>query len=140
MAVTGLVLIVFLLMHMVGNLKMFIGPAAFDHYAEWLKGRRILYPTRSPRRVHLDVPAFLVVCIVAHMYSAWTLTVRDRAARGPSAYVATKRRAQTYSARTMRWGGVILAGFLVFHLLQFTVKAITPGFAATATALRDVSC
>ena len=129
MAITGLVLILFLLMHMVGNLKMFMGAESFNHYAEWLKGE-ILYPIFPKGSFIWLFRLVLVACIVAHMYSAWVLTVRDRAARG-SNYVVTKRRAQTYSARTMRWGGVILAGFLVFHLLQFTVKAITTGFKAS---------
>jgi len=128
MAITGLVLILFLLMHMVGNLKMFMGAESFNHYAEWLKGE-IFYPIFPKGSFIWLFRLVLVACIVAHMYSAWVLTVRDRAARG-SNYVVTKRRAQTYSARTMRWGGVILAGFLVFHLLQFTVKAITTGFSA----------
>jgi len=129
MAITGLVLILFLLMHMVGNLKMFMGAESFNHYAEWLKGE-IFYPIFPKGSFIWLFRLVLVDCIVAHMYSAWVLTVRDRAARG-SNYVVTKRRAQTYSARTMRWGGVILAGFLVFHLLQFTVKAITTGFSAS---------
>ena len=129
MAVTGLILIVFLLMHMAGNLKMFIGPESFNHYAEWLKGE-ILYPIVPKGWFIWIFRLVLVACIVAHMYSAWVLTVRDRAARG-SNYVKSTRRAQTYSARTMRWGGVILAGFLVFHLLQFTVKAIPTGFAVS---------
>lgn len=128
MAITGLLLIVFLLMHMAGNLKMFFGPESFNHYAEWLK-TDILYPILPKGSFIWVFRLVLLASIVAHMYSAWVLTLRDRAAR-PSGYVVTKRRAQTYSARTMRWGGVILAGFLVFHLLQFTVKAVTPGFSA----------
>ena len=121
MAITGLLLIAFLLMHMVGNLKMFLGPESFNHYAEWLKGE-IFYPIFPAGSFIWLFRAVLLAAIVAHMYSAWVLTLRGRAARG-SNYVVTKRRAQTYSARTMRWGGVILGGFLVFHLLQFTVKA-----------------
>ncbi len=131
MAITGLLLIAFLLMHMVGNLKMFLGPESFNHYAEWLKGE-IFYPIFPAGSFIWLFRAVLVAAIVAHMYSAWVLTVRDRAARG-SNYVVTKRRAQTYSARTMRWGGVILAGFLVFHLLQFTAQVVTTGFQAGAT-------
>ena len=132
MALTGLVLIGFLLMHMYGNLKVFFGPEAFNFYADWLK-TELLHPLVPYGGFIWIFRAFLLFCVVAHMYSAWTLTVRDRAARGQVAYAATKRLAQTYSARTMRWGGVILAGFLVFHLLQFTVKAVTPGFTANAT-------
>lgn len=124
MAITGLVLIVFLIMHMAGNLKMFIGPESFDHYADWLKGLTedggILYPILPAGSFIWIFRLVLLACIVAHMYSAWVLTLRDRAARG-SNYVVTKRRAQTYSARTMRWGGVIIAAFVVFHLIQFTI-------------------
>ena len=127
MAVTGLILIGFLLAHMYGNLKVFFGAESFDHYAHWLK-TDLLYPLVPLGGFIWIFRAFLLAAIVLHMYAAWKLTLRDRAARGPSRYVATKRMAQTYSARTMRWGGVILALFLVFHLLQFTVQAVTPGF------------
>lgn len=134
MAITGLILIAFLLMHMAGNLKMFIGADSFDHYAEWLKGLTedggLAYPILPAGWFLWLFRLVLLACIVGHMYSAWVLTVRDRAARG-SNYVTQKRRVQTYSARTMRWGGVILVGFLVFHILQFTVKAVTPGFMAS---------
>lgn len=132
MAITGLILVGFLLMHMVGNLKMFLGAEDFNGYAEWLK-QDILAPL-IPHGWFIWIFRFvLLAAIVAHMYSAGVLTIRDRAARG-SNYVVTKRRAQTYSARTMRWGGVILAGFLVFHLLQFTIKAVTPGFSPSDSA------
>ncbi|MGB4892444.1 MAG: succinate dehydrogenase cytochrome b subunit [Propionicimonas sp.] len=121
MAVTGLVLIGFLLMHMYGNLKMFLGEHSFDFYAEWLKGD-ILYPLIPHGWFIWLFRAFMLAAIALHMYSAVTLWARAKAAN-PQAYAAKKQLAQTYSARTMRWGGVILAGFLVFHLLQFTVKA-----------------
>ncbi len=75
--------------------------------------------------------AVLLLAIVAHMYSAWVLTQRAHGARSTK-YVNDKRIQQTYAARTMRWGGVILAGFLVFHLLQFTAKVATTGFDADA--------
>ena len=131
MALTGLVMIGFLLMHMYGNLKAFLGPESFDHYAEWLK-TDLLYPIMPKGGFIWVFRLFLLVCIVAHMYSAAVLTGRAHAARS-SKYVTTDRIQQTYSARTMRWGGVLIAGFLVFHLLQFTVKAVTPGFTPDAT-------
>ncbi len=130
MAVTGLILVGFLLMHMYGNLKMFLGAESFDHYAHWLKGE-ILYPLVPEGSFIWIFRAFLLFCIVAHAWSAWKLTARAHAARG-SRYQHTTRLQQTYSARTMRWGGVILGGFLVFHLLQFTARLVTPGFTADA--------
>lgn len=128
MAITGLIMVGFLLMHMYGNLKAFLGPESFDHYAEWLK-TDLLYPIMPKGGFIWVFRLFLLVCIVAHMYSAAVLTGRAHAARS-SKYVTTDRIQQTYSARTMRWGGVLIAGFLVFHLLQFTAQVVTTGFRA----------
>jgi succinate dehydrogenase / fumarate reductase, cytochrome b subunit len=134
MAVTGLLLIGFLLMHMYGNLKMFLGAEAFDHYAEWLKGD-ILYPALPKGSFIWIFRTVLVASVVLHVYSALSLWQRAKAAT-PSTYQAKRRLAQTYSARTMRWGGVILAGLLIFHLAQFTVhSALTAGsYGATYAA------
>ncbi len=131
MALTGLVMVGFLLMHMYGNLKVFLGAEAFDHYAHWLKGD-ILYPLVPQGWFIWIFRAVMAFAIVAHMYAAWTLTQRAHAARSTK-YVTTKRHQQTYAARTMRWGGVLLAGFLVFHLLQFTAQLVTTGFQAGAS-------
>lgn len=136
MAVTGLVLIGFLLMHMYGNLKMFLGEHSFDYYAEWLKGD-ILYPLIPHGWFIWLFRGFMLLAIVLHMYSAITLWARAKAAN-PLAYAAKKQLAQTYSARTMRWGGVILAGFLVFHLLQFTVMATLVSGTAERTPYKMV--
>jgi succinate dehydrogenase / fumarate reductase cytochrome b subunit len=131
MALTGLVLVGFLLMHMFGNLKVFMGAEAFNHYAHWLKSD-ILDPILPKGWFIWLFRFFLVLCIVVHMVSAIRLWQRAQAAR-PVGYRETKRIDQTYSARTMRWGGVILAGFLVFHLLQFTAMVVRTGFGANAT-------
>ena len=126
MAVTGLIMIAFLLMHMYGNLKMFNGAEAFDGYAHWLKGD-ILYPI-FPKGGFIWVFRFgLLAALVLHIWSAASLARHTLAVRGDG-YKTFRPQAQTYSARTMRWGGVIVAGFIIFHLLQFTVKWITPGF------------
>ena len=126
MAITGLVMIGFLLMHMYGNLKAFLGAEVFDHYAHWLK-TDLLYPL-LPQGWFIWIFRFvLLACIAAHMYAAAVLTGRAHGARSTK-YVTTDRIQETYAARTMRWGGVIIVGFLVFHLLQFTVQAVTPGF------------
>lgn len=131
MAVSGLILISFLLVHMYGNLKMFLGAESFDHYAEWLKGD-ILYPLIPKGWFIWLFRAFMVAAIALHIYSAVTLWRRAVAAN-PTDYAAKKRLAQTYSARTMRWGGVILLGLLIFHLAQFTVKAALVNGPANAT-------
>lgn len=131
MAITGLLLIGFLLMHMYGNLKMFMGADAFDHYAHWLKGD-ILYPLVPQGSFIWIFRVFLLACVGLHIWAAATLSARTIAVRGAK-YQKTTRLNQTYSARTMRWGGVILGGFLIFHLLQFTAKVVRTGFAYDAT-------
>lgn len=131
MAITGLILVGFLLMHMYGNLKMFLGAEAFDHYAEWLKGD-ILYPI-MPKGWFIWIFRFgMLAAIVLHIVSAVTLWRRAKIAN-PDTYEAKRRLAQTYSARTMRWGGVILATGLIFHLLQFTVRATLVSASQSAT-------
>ena len=125
MAVTGLIMIGFLLMHMYGNLKVFFGAESFDHYAHWLKGD-ILYPIFPKGWFIWIFRLGMVAVIVLHVYSAMVLWRRAKIAN-PDTYQAKRRLAQTYSARTMRWGGVILLGGLIFHLLQFTVLAIHVG-------------
>lgn len=124
MAVTGLIMISFLLMHMYGNLKMFIGEHAFDHYAHWLKGATedggILYPI-MPAGTFIWVFRFaLVLAVILHMWAAITLWKRSSKAAGRG-YQHKTRIAQSYSARTMRWGGIIVVLGLIVHLLQFTI-------------------
>lgn len=130
MAITGLVMIGFLLMHMYGNLKVFLGADAFNHYAEWLK-QDMLYPLMPHGTFIWLFRLVMLLAIVLHMYSAWVLTMRAHASRSTK-YQNNVRIQQSYASRTMRWGGVILAAFLVFHLLQFTAQVATTGFAAGA--------
>ncbi len=126
MAVTGLILIGFLLLHMYGNLKAFMGAEAFNHYAEWLKGD-IFYPLVPYGWFVWVNRLFLLAALVLHLWSAAVLTGRSLAGRGRYQR-SMDRRAQTYAARTMRWGGLILLFGLIYHLAQFTVKVATTGF------------
>jgi succinate dehydrogenase / fumarate reductase, cytochrome b subunit len=135
MAVTGIFLIFFLLMHAWGNLKAFFGPEAYDHYAEWLKSD-VLYPLVPKGWFIWIFRVFMVACIVGHMAAAYVLTLRDRAASGR--YERKDRRAQTFAARTMRWGGIILLMLLLFHLGQFTIGWFRTGFNAGSTPYEAV--
>ncbi len=136
MAITGLVMIGFLLMHMFGNLKVFLGADEYNHYAGWLKGATedggLAAPILPAGWFLWLFRAVLLVAIVLHMYSAWVLTQRAHDARSAK-YVNNKRVQQTYASRTMRWGGVILATILVFHILQFTAQVVRTGFDTGAT-------
>lgn len=129
MSVTGLIMIGFLLVHMYGNLKMFSGAEAFDGYAHWLK-QDIFYPF-VPHGTFIWVFRFvLLAALVAHVVSAAMLARQTLAVRGPG-YNAQKRQVQTYSSRTMRWGGILVFGFIVFHILQFTVRALQTGYSSS---------
>ena len=116
MAVSGILLFGFVLAHMAGNLKLYQGPAKMNAYAEWL--REIGYPAVPHSGVLWILRLGLLVAVALHVSSAWRLTVRNRAARpgrhGPEPVQAT------YAARTMRWGGVILLLFVLYHLAHFT--------------------
>lgn len=130
MAVTGLFLVLFLMMHAFGNLKMFQGEEAYNYYADWLK-TGLLYPI-MPKMAALWVFRFLLLfAVIAHIYSAVTLWKRGNKARGHEKYkVSTGKKIgakHSYTARTMRWGGVIIALFIIFHILHYTVLAFELG-------------
>ncbi|MGB8020019.1 MAG: succinate dehydrogenase cytochrome b subunit [Candidatus Nanopelagicales bacterium] len=117
MAVTGVVLVGFLLFHMAGNLKVFLGAEEFNHYAEWL---RTLFNPLLPGESFLWVfRAVMLSSFVAHIYSAVTLRVRARRARGPHRRGAMP--AKRWSVRSMLMTGAIILSFVIFHLLDLTI-------------------
>jgi succinate dehydrogenase / fumarate reductase cytochrome b subunit len=124
MALSGALFVFFVAAHMYGNLKMFAGPAAFDEYAHHLRtmGEPIL-----PYSGFLWIlRVALVVALVAHAFSAFYLWRRANGARS-TRYAVKKAAVATLSSKTMRWGGVALLLFLVFHLAQFTWQTIHVG-------------
>ncbi|MFC8349597.1 succinate dehydrogenase [Streptomyces sp. NPDC057280] len=125
MAVSGLIMLMYLVLHMLGNLKIFFGPDDFNEYAHWL--RTLGEPALHYEWFLWGLRAVLIVAVVAHGVCAYQLSRRDIKAR-PSKYVHKKRRA-SYATRTMRWGGVILGLFIVWHLLDLTTGTVhTRGF------------
>ena len=127
MAVTGVMFAGFLLFHMAGNLKVFLGPEEFNHYAEWL---RTLFNPLMPGESFLWIfRVAMLTAFVAHIYAGTTLFVRGRRARG-----AHRRRAmpaKRWSARSMLMTGAIILSFVIFHLLDMTIgrtAASTQGF------------
>jgi len=127
MALTGLVLICFLLMHMFGNLKIFVGRDDYNHYATWLK-QDLLYPVLPHGWFIWLFRAFLLVCLVLHIYFAAVLWAASIHGRGHAKYVRKNRKEQTLSVKIQRWGGITLGVLIIFHLLMFTTGTITPGF------------
>jgi succinate dehydrogenase / fumarate reductase cytochrome b subunit len=116
MAVTGMILIAFLIGHLAGNLLVFRGAAALDAYSALLKRElSVLWVVR----------AILFVSVVLHIVAAVQLTILDRAAR-PERYSRAKPQAATIASRTMRIGGLLIAVFVVVHLLHLTTGTIHP--------------
>ena len=118
MAVTGIVGILFVIGHMSGNLLMFKGQDAMHQYALLLRtSMPLLYFVRT----------VLLACVVLHAISAYQLTMLSRAAR-PNDYAERRPQVTTFAAKTIRWGGVLLLVFIVFHLLQLTLGTVHPSF------------
>ncbi|WP_406045993.1 succinate dehydrogenase cytochrome b subunit [Micromonospora sp. NBC_00898] len=123
MAVTGTLLVLFLIAHMLGNLKVFTGETSFDHYAHWLRdiGTPLL-----PHTWYLWIQrTVLTVAVLAHIGAATVLAMRARAAR-PVRYAHRKKVHGSYAARTMRWGGVIILLFVIYHILDLTTGHLNP--------------
>ena len=117
MAVTGVVLIGFIIAHMLGNLKMFSGPDEINAYSKFL--REVGQPELAYGQLLWIVRIVLLVCVALHITAAVQLTLMSRAAR-PVGYTVKKNIETTFAARLMRWGGVLLAVFVIFHLLHLT--------------------
>ena len=118
MAVTGIVLVGYILAHVTANLLIFVGPSAIDAYAVKLRTLPILL---------WGVRLLLLVSVVLHIVAAAQLTVRTRAAR-PTPYHRFDPQASSPASRTMRWGGVAILLFLIYHILHFTTGQAHPDF------------
>ncbi|HEX6446632.1 MAG TPA: succinate dehydrogenase cytochrome b subunit [Streptosporangiales bacterium] len=128
MAVTGAVLLLYLFAHMLGNLKIYFGAAAFDHYAHWL--RTIGEPLLPYGWFLWLLRGVLTVSVVLHIVAAAQLTARSRAARRGRGSARRLRVPGTYATRTMRWGGVVIALFVVYHILDITLGTLNPDYLA----------
>jgi succinate dehydrogenase / fumarate reductase, cytochrome b subunit len=121
MAVTGLVLLGFVIAHMLGNLKIFLGAETIDAYAVFL--RTVGEPLFPYSLLLWVVRIILLTCVALHITAAVQLTRMNWAAR-PQGYDTKQSIATTYAARTMRWSGVILVLFIVYHLLHLTAGVV----------------
>lgn len=123
MAGSGLLFIGYVLAHMYGNLKAFAGEDAFNEYAHHI--RELGEPMLPHEGFLWLMRALLIVALVVHVVTAVILWRRAAKAR-PVKYVAKRNTGSTLSSRTMRWGGLTLLLFLVWHLLNFTVVKVNP--------------
>ncbi|MER6578247.1 succinate dehydrogenase cytochrome b subunit [Nonomuraea sp. NPDC050227] len=123
MAVTGAVMVSFLVLHMLGNLKIFLGKDSFNEYAVAL--RTLLEPIAPYRTVLTILEIGLVVSVVLHMWAAISLARKAAKAR-PVKYVAKKSQANGYATHIMRFGGLTILLFVIWHLLDLTFGVVNP--------------
>jgi succinate dehydrogenase / fumarate reductase cytochrome b subunit len=136
MAVSGILMLLFLIAHMIGNLHIFQGAESFNDYSHWL--RTFGEPALPPRTLLTAIEVGLVLSVAAHMWAAISLWRQAKRAR-PQSYVTKKSVAQSYASRTMRWGGVIIALFIVYHILDLTFGAANPAGADSTPYDRTVA-
>jgi succinate dehydrogenase / fumarate reductase cytochrome b subunit len=125
MAATGLVLFGFVLTHMLGNMKVYLGSDDLNHYAEWL--REVGSPMIPHGGALWIARGVLLACVGLHMGSAFSLAQRARAAR-EAGYELHRPLASTYASRTMRFGGIIIVLFVVYHILHLTTGSVHRDF------------
>jgi len=121
MAVSGIIFILFVLVHMYGNLQAFAGHDAYNEYAEHI--REIGEPMLPREGLLWIIRVGLVVSLVVHVYCAVALWRRAGRARTVK-YNVKKNLTSTFSSRFMRWGGVTIFLFLIWHLMNFTVGKV----------------
>jgi len=120
MAGSGTILAGFVLVHMLGNLQLYLGAEALNAYSAFL--HEVLHGAGL-----WIARAVLLTALALHVWAAASLTVADRAAR-PVGYREFEARESTYASRTMRWSGVLLFAFVVYHLLDLTFGTVNPSF------------
>src|SRR5215470_11526197 len=112
MAVTGLVMFLFVIGHLAGNLQIFLGAEAINRYGHFLQSNpEIIWPARI----------FLLLMLVLHIWSAVKLSAENKAAR-PIPYDNWQPVGSTAASRTMLMSGIIIFVFIVYHLLHFTAQ------------------
>jgi len=119
MGATGLIGLGFVIGHMAGNLQTFAGAEKLDAYGALLHG--------PLHEVVLLARVVLISAVILHVVAAYQLTMLSRAAR-PVDYAMRKPQVSTLASRTLRWGGVLLLVFIVFHILHFTIGSVHPDY------------
>ena len=126
MALTGIALMGYVLAHMIGNLKMFLGPKEINDYGEFL--RALLVPLAPHGVVLWLLRLALIGAAVLHIHAAYSLTVLNRQARSVKYQSERDYQAANFASRTMRWTGIIVLLFLFWHLADLTWGWANPGY------------
>ncbi len=122
MAISGIALMGFVMFHMLGNLKMYLGAAEINSYAEFLK--KLLYPLAPKGAVLWILRGGLLAMLVLHLHAAWSLTVLNHQARPVKYQSPRDYEVANFASRTMRYSGMIVASFLTWHLLDLTFGVV----------------
>ncbi len=117
MAVTGIILFIFVLFHMLGNLIIYSGPERYNGYAEHL--RKLGEPFLGENQFLWIARTVLLIALILHIHSAWAVSKTSWDARKKPYHVYSPVQLD-YAARTMKIGGVIILLFVIYHLAHFT--------------------
>jgi len=118
MAVSGCILFLFVVGHLIGNLQIYEGPEKLNRYAVLL---------RSMPALLWSVRTVLLAMVLLHIWSSVQLAARNIGAR-PQGYLKKKATGSSYASRTMYWSGPIILAFVIYHLLDFTFGKVNPHF------------
>ena len=129
MAITGLIMVGFLLFHMYGNTKIFMSRDAFNEYSHHL--REFLVPIFPHEGFLWCFRFFMLAAIALHVWSAITLWKRAKRSVGVKRYQRSGFKSGGYVSFLMRWGGVMIILFLIFHILTFTTQTMTVGYSGS---------
>jgi succinate dehydrogenase / fumarate reductase cytochrome b subunit len=111
MAVSGALLFLFVVAHLLGNLQVFLGAEHFNAYARFLRVEPALLWTAR---------IGLLAMVALHIWASVKLAILNKMEARPMGYVKKKSIGSTYASRTMYWSGPIIAVFVIYHLMQFT--------------------
>jgi succinate dehydrogenase cytochrome b subunit len=120
MASTGVILVAYVIAHMLGNLQVYGGPEGINAYGHFLH-------TFIHGQAIWVARIVLLAAVLLHIWSATSLTLSSRKARSVG-YREIRWKESTYASRTMRWGGVIILLFVIYHILHFTTGTAHPDF------------
>ena len=134
MAITGIGLMGFVLFHMIGNLKMYLGQSDLDGYAEFLK--HLLYPLAPKGAILWILRAGLIGMLILHLHAAWSLTMLNRKARPVRYQSARDYEEANLASRSMRLTGLVVLAFVAWHLLDLTFGTVNT-IGAEGTFVRE---
>jgi succinate dehydrogenase / fumarate reductase, cytochrome b subunit len=122
MGLSGIALMGFVLAHMIGNLKIYMGESDLNEYAEFLK--KLAYPLAPEGAVLWTMRFGLLAMLLLHLHAAYSLTMINRRARGVKYQSERDYQTASFASRSMRITGIVVLLFIIWHLLDFTFGTV----------------